>query len=217
MENEQTFCAYYRVSTTKQGHDGLGIEAQKSALKEYNIIKEFTEVESGKNNNRPKLEAAIKFAKETNSILLVARLDRLARNVFFISKLMENNVKFKCADNPHMDNLTIHIFSAMAQSERERIAKNTKNALNEIKNNIKSKGYHTTRAGKKITSLGNPSEDRKSQLAIARSKRTYKRQPLHVQELIKEYHKSLSIPKIQMKLSSLNIILSKKCIWTYTQ
>jgi len=133
----EQFIAYYRVSTQRQGQSGLGLEAQKSAVLSFlssrTIIAEFTDVETGKNDNRPQLLKAIEIAKQTNSTLLIAKLDRLSRNLTFVSTLMDTKVKFICCDMPDATELTIHIFAALAQWERKRIASRTSSALQELK------------------------------------------------------------------------------------
>lgn len=128
----QTYVAYYRVSTTKQGADGLGIEAQQRAVAEFakgQIIAEFTEVESGAKNNRPQLQAALALAKANKAVLLIAKMDRLSRNSALINNLLESNVEFIAADQPHATPLTIRILAAVAQEEREQISKRVKSAL----------------------------------------------------------------------------------------
>lgn len=127
--------AYYRVSTKSQGASGLGIEAQKVAVAEHvrraglSLVREFMEVESGKNNEREQLANAIAFAKRSGAVLVVAKLDRLARNVAFTSKLMEAGVEFVACDNPTANRLTIHILAAVAEDEARRISDRTKAAL----------------------------------------------------------------------------------------
>ena len=128
------YVAYYRVSTKKQGVSGLGLDAQKQTasnfLKEGDlIIKEFLEIESGKNNQREQLDEAIKFARTNKYTLLVAKLDRLSRNVSFIFTLRDSGVDFVCADIPDANTLTIGIFATIAQHEREIISRRTKDAL----------------------------------------------------------------------------------------
>jgi len=134
----EQFIAYYRVSTQRQGQSGLGLEAQKSAVLSFlnnrTIIAEFTDIETGKNDNRPQLLKAIELAKQTNSTLLIAKLDRLSRNLTFVSTLMDTKVKFICADMPDANELTIHIFGALAQWERKRISERTKGAMAQLKN-----------------------------------------------------------------------------------
>lgn len=127
------YIAYYRVSTQGQSKSGLGLDAQESAviahIKSAALVAHYTDIESGKNSNRPQLLAAIQHAKEVGATLLIAKLDRLSRNMLFISTLMEAGVKFKCCDMPEADNFTIHIFAALAEKERDMISKRTKDAL----------------------------------------------------------------------------------------
>lgn len=130
--------AYFRVSTAKQGASGLGLEAQRDAIRrflgnDYPPIKEFTEVESGKRSDRRQLDAAIKYAKLHKATLVIAKLDRLTRNVHFLSGLMESGVDFKAADNPNANRLTIHILAAVAEDEARRISERTKAALSAAK------------------------------------------------------------------------------------
>src|ERR1700712_439742 len=120
------FVAYYRVSTQKQGTSGLGLEAQRASVlahaKNGIILAEFTEVESGKRVDRPKLAEALKLAKRHKATLIIAKLDRLARNVHFISGLLESKVEFIACDMPLANKLTIHIMAAMAEHERDMIS-----------------------------------------------------------------------------------------------
>ena len=132
---EGKFVAYYRVSTQQQGRSGLGLEAQRKAVADYlngggwELVAEFTEVESGKRNDRPELVAALALAKKQRAKLLIAKLDRLARNVHFISGLMESGVDFVAVDMPQANKLTVHILAAMAEHEREMISQRTRVAL----------------------------------------------------------------------------------------
>ena len=126
------FVAYYRVSTSKQGAEGLGIEAQKRAVHEFaqgRVIAEFTEVESGGKNDRPELTAALALAKANKATLLIAKMDRLSRNSALVNNLLEANVEFIAVDQPHATPLTIRILAAVAQEEREQISKRVKAAL----------------------------------------------------------------------------------------
>ncbi len=129
----QTYVAYYRVSTHKQGQSGLGLWAQQKMVADFckggNLIAEFTDVESGKNNNRPELLRAITLAKAKGALLVIAKLDRLSRNVFFISSLLESGVAFKALDIPVADHFTVHLFAALAEKERKMISERTKAAL----------------------------------------------------------------------------------------
>jgi predicted site-specific integrase-resolvase len=131
---------YYRVSTAAQGRSGLGLEAQRQAVESlcasrgWDIIAPpFTEVESGKRADRPELVKALHRAKVTGSTLVVAKLDRLSRNVAFLAALQDSGVKFIAADMPEANELTIHIMAAMAQHERKAISQRTKEALAAVK------------------------------------------------------------------------------------
>lgn len=128
--------AYYRVSTQKQGKSGLGLEAQKQAVADYarqhglKIIDEFTEVETGTSKRRRvEIEKAMAAAKSADAVLLIAKLDRLARNVAFLSGLMESGVNFVACDNPQATAFTIHILAAVAEHEAKMISERTKAAL----------------------------------------------------------------------------------------
>ena len=131
--------AYLRVSTDKQGKSGLGLEAQREAVARYiaanglDLIGEYIEVETGKGSNalskRPELVAALAAAKREKAGLIIAKLDRLARNVHFISGLMETGVEFAVADMPNADRFQLHLFAALAEKEAEVISQRTKAAL----------------------------------------------------------------------------------------
>lgn len=129
------FVSYYRVSTAKQGRSGLGLEAQKSAVEAFLRqnsgieLASFIEVESGKVNRRPQLEAALLRCRQTGATLLVAKLDRLSRNGAFLYSLSESGVKFSALDIPDCNSLTLGVMIAMAQHERETISKRTRDAL----------------------------------------------------------------------------------------
>jgi DNA invertase Pin-like site-specific DNA recombinase len=133
------FVAYFRVSTDKQGKSGLGLEAQREAVLQFldggnwSLIGEFTEIESGKRNQRPELDRALAICKRHKARLVIAKLDRLSRNLAFIATLMDSGVEFVAVDNPHANKLTIHILAAVAEHEREMIAQRTKDALQAAK------------------------------------------------------------------------------------
>jgi DNA invertase Pin-like site-specific DNA recombinase len=125
---------YFRVSTKKQGESTLGLLAQQNAVLKYlgnqTIIKEFVEIETGTNKKyRPILNEAIELCKKENAILVIAKLDRLARNVAFVSSLMDSKVKFIAVDMPEANELTIHIMAAIAQHEAKIISVRIKEAL----------------------------------------------------------------------------------------
>jgi DNA invertase Pin-like site-specific DNA recombinase len=131
------YVAYYRVSTDRQGRSGLGLEAQQAAVRAYvgpaTPMAEFTEIETGKRNDRPELERALALCRKRRARLVIAKLDRLSRNLAFIAALMDSGVEFVAVDNPHATRLTLHILAAVAEHEREMIAARTKAALQAAK------------------------------------------------------------------------------------
>jgi len=142
------YVTYYRVSTKKQGIQGLGMEAQKTAVNQYlanrthEIVGEYKEALSGRKDNRPELHKALRQCRLTGATLLVAKLDRLSRSRRFLNELMESSVEFVCADMPEANTLTISLLAALAEYEATLISERTKAALKEAK--------------KRGTKLGNP-------------------------------------------------------------
>ena len=137
------YVAYYRVSTSGQGRSGLGVEAQRQAVHTFIGAPpdhEFTEVESGKRADRPELRKALDLAELTNSTLIVAKLDRLSRDVEFLSRLQKAPIKIIFADMPFADGFMIGIMAQVAQWEREQISKRTKAALKVAKERGKRVG-----------------------------------------------------------------------------
>jgi len=132
------YIAYFRVSTKKQGQSGLGMEAQQQAVNTFvnghgKLLASYTEIESGKKSDRPELAKALAHARRSKAILVVAKMDRLSRNVAFLSALMESSVEFQAVDNPHANRLTIHILAAIAEHEAKAISTRTKEALQAAK------------------------------------------------------------------------------------
>jgi len=133
------FVTYYRVSTQRQGASGLGLDAQRQTVERYlagrdkTVIESFTEVETGKGSNaldrRPQLRAALDLCKKAGATLLLAKIDRLARNVHFVSGLLETGVDFVAADMPNANKVMIQMYSVMAEWERDQISERTKAAL----------------------------------------------------------------------------------------
>jgi DNA invertase Pin-like site-specific DNA recombinase len=143
--------AYYRVSTARQGRSGLGLEAQRQAVQshlgEQKPISEFVEVESGTSGDRPQLKAALTACRVHKATLIIAKLDRLARNVAFVSALMDAGVEFLACDFPQANRLTIHILAAVAEHEAKMISERTKAALTAAKSRGMRLGGFRGRAG----------------------------------------------------------------------
>ena len=127
--------AYVRVSTEKQGASGLGLEGQRASIEAYAkqtagaVVAVYVEVESGKRSDRPQLARALSHAKRAKATLVVAKLDRLARNVAFLSRLLESGAEFIACDNPTANRLTVHILAAVAEAEAKATSDRTKAAL----------------------------------------------------------------------------------------
>jgi DNA invertase Pin-like site-specific DNA recombinase len=176
------FVAYFRVSTDKQGKSGLGLDAQREAVLSFlnggnwTLMAEFVEVESGKRNDRPQLTAALAACKKHKTKLLIAKLDRLSRNLAFIAALMDSGVEFIAVDNPHANKLTVHILAAVAQHEREMIAQRTRDALQAAK----ARG----------TKLGNPKLAKARESAIEGNRAAAERYAANVLPIIREIHAS---------------------------
>lgn len=162
-ESTAKYVAYLRVSTQKQGYSGLGLEAQREIihnhLRDVNPISEYVEVESGRKTDRPKLKVALAQCRKDGAILIVAKLDRLARNVSFLSSLLESDVEIVFCDFPQANKMVLHILAAISQYEAELIATRTRQALHAKK----ARGYR----------LGNPEHlMNKHTEAIANSNKT---------------------------------------------
>jgi len=145
---KKNYIAYYRVSTDKQGIDGYGMDAQKVDVAKYvesnsgQLIDEFIEVESGAKSDRIEVWNAIDKCKDTNSILVIAKLDRLGRNVSFISHLMDSGIEFVACDMPHASRFELHIRAAVAEEERRMISERVKKGLSQAKaKGVKLGGY----------------------------------------------------------------------------
>jgi DNA invertase Pin-like site-specific DNA recombinase len=152
------FISYLRVSTSKQGQSGLGLEAQRQAVTDYlnggcwDLLQEYVEIETGKRADRPLLIEALHHCKVTGATLVIAKLDRLLRDLEFIVRLQKSSIKFVCADMPEANELTIHLFAAIAQHERQAISKRTTEALAAAK----ARGTWVSRSNRTVSRLGNP-------------------------------------------------------------
>lgn len=136
----EVLVAYFRVSTQRQGVSGLGLDAQRRTIRQFasdrntQVIAEYTEVETGTNKRRrPVLDQAIQHCRQTGARLVIAKLDRLARNVSFTSKLMEEGLKFTACDMPEANEFMVHVMAAFAQHESKAISERTRKALGEYK------------------------------------------------------------------------------------
>lgn len=190
------FVAYYRVSTDRQGISGLGLDAQRESVMRFlgqdqSLAAAFTEIESGRRDaNRPQLHAALAECRKRRATLLIARLDRLARNVAFIANLMESGVDFVAVDMPTANRLTIHILAAVAEHEREMISARTKAALAQAK-----------ARGKK---LGNPRP--LEALKLANAARVPEKPAQHILDLITTWRdQGKGLRETARELNRLNI------------
>src|SRR6516225_6320961 len=199
------------VSTDKQGKSGLGLDAQRHAVQQYlnggtwSLIGEFTEIESGKRNERPELEKALTICKRQKAKLVIAKLDRLSRNLAFIATLMDSGVEFVAVDNPHANKLTVHILAAVAQHEREMIAQRTKDALQAAK----ARGVV----------LGNPKLDAVRDRAVASVRADADRFAKNVAPIIREIQSSgvASHRAIARSLNARGVATARGCQWTAVQ
>jgi len=174
--------AYYRVSTDRQGESGLGLDAQRKLVSDYlnggnwTLSAEFTEIESGKRSDRPQLAAALAMCKRLRAKLIVAKLDRLSRNVGFISALMDSGVEFVAADMPHANKMTLQVMAVFAEYERDLISERTRRALAQAKERGKQ--------------LGGPKRLEASALGVAANKTNAERFAANVAPIIREIQAS---------------------------
>ena len=202
------FVAYYRVSTDQQGASGLGLEAQRSAVATYldggpwRLVAEHTEVESGKRADRPELAKALAACRKHKAKLIIAKLDRLSRNLAFIATLMDSGVEFVAVDNPHANKLTIHILAAVAQHEREAISERTKAALAAAK-----------ARGKR---LGNPRLASVRKVAVAANRKAADAFAANVRPIIREIQASgvSSFQGIARALAARGVSTARGGRWT---
>jgi DNA invertase Pin-like site-specific DNA recombinase len=205
------FVAYFRVSTDRQGKSGLGLDAQREAVMNYlnggswTLAAEFTEVESGKHADRPQLAAAIAACKKHKAKLVIAKLDRLSRNLAFIATLMETKVEFVAVDMPDANRLTIHILAAVAEHERKMISERTKAALAAAKARGKVLG------SRNIGEVG--------KLGTAAVKASARRFAANVRPIIDEIMRAgaTSNNAIAAKLNERNVKTARGGVWTHVQ
>jgi DNA invertase Pin-like site-specific DNA recombinase len=205
------FVAYYRVSTDRQGQSGLGLEAQRKAVADYLkggawvLVDEFTEVESGQKSDRPELRTAIEACRKQKARLVIAKLDRLSRNLAFIATLMESGVEFVAADMPFANKLTIHILAAVAEHERETISERTKAALAAAK----ARGRR----------LGNPNPAYALKRMRAARKAQVERYTANVLPIIREVQAAghTSCNAIAVQLSARKVATARGGRWTHVQ
>jgi DNA invertase Pin-like site-specific DNA recombinase len=206
------FVAYFRVSTDRQGKSGLGLDAQRKTVEAYlnggswTLVAEFVEVESGKrSDNRPQLAAALAACKKQKAKLVIAKLDRLARNVHFISGLMEAGIEFIACDMPYANKLTLHVLAAVAEHEREMISKRTREALQAAKARGKVLG------SRNIAEVG--------KLGTAAVKRNARRFAANIRPIIDEIMRAgaTSHNAIAAKLNERNVKTARGGTWTHVQ
>jgi DNA invertase Pin-like site-specific DNA recombinase len=211
------FISYLRVSTDKQGRSGLGLEAQREAISRYlnggdwSLIVEVVEIESGKRNDRPKLAEALAACRLHGAVLLIAKIDRLARNAAFLLSLRDAGVEFLAVDMPNANRLTVGIMALVAEDEAERISARTKAAL------AAAKARGTKLGGFRPGALPNAAEGRvkgravRSEIAKARAADL-----LPVIETIRA-EGAVSLRAIAAELNRRNIPTARGCQWSTVQ
>lgn len=218
------YVAYARVSTARQGRSGLGLEAQQSAINSFLkaddqlLSPTYVEVESGKRNDRPELDKALNRCKLTGATLLVAKLDRLSRNLAFIATLQDSGVKFVACDMPEATELTIHVMAAMAQHERKAISRRTKDALAEAKAKGRKLGGWRE-YGPEHPEYGKPRQPVDHQLGIIAKQEKAREFNLRVMQAITEIQEqgSASLSEIARKLNEQGVRTSRGGSWQAVQ
>jgi DNA invertase Pin-like site-specific DNA recombinase len=199
------FVSYLRVSTDKQGRNGLGIDAQRASIAAYlnggswELLREFVEVESGKSSSRLQLQEAMNECRRTGATLIIAKLDRLSRDPDFIGMMMKGSIDFVACDMPEANKFTIRIMAALAEKERELISERTKAALKAAQARGKT--------------LGNPQnatvEGRRKGIAASLQIRKGKAEAYaaEIKPIIQEYvNQKMSLRQIAARLTERNIL-----------
>lgn len=208
------FVSYLRVSTAKQGHSGLGVEAQKAAIDNYlnggewTITDEFIEIESGKNNDRPMLQEALKTCRMKGATLVIAKLDRLSRDAHFLLGLQKAGVEFTCADMPDANQMTVGIMALVAQQEREAISKRTKEALAAAK-----------ARGQKLGKPENFTDEHRAKGRAVAAQAIKTKAQEFATEVCTSYitpyqEEGLSLNKIAARLNDEGVLTARKGTWT---
>lgn len=211
------FIAYYRVSTERQGRSGLGLAAQRETVSQYlnggawELVGEVVEVESGKRSDRPKLTEALALCRIHNATLIIAKLDRLARNVAFIANLMEAGVEFVACDFPQANRLTIHVLAAVAEHEREMISRRTQEAL------AAAKARGTKLGGARPGALPNADEARVLGRAARSAKAAKRAADLAPVICALQAENFTSLRQIAAELNRRGIAAARGGQWTATQ
>lgn len=190
------YVAYFRVSTEKQGKSGLGLAAQHSLVARFlsdgdEVIAEFVEVQSGKNDERIELWKAINHAKRNDAKLLIAKLDRFSRKVSFIASIMEQGIGLVVAEMPNATDFQLHIFAALAQEERRLISERTRNALAEAK----KRGVQLGKNGKVLAERNRKGADERAEAL----------RPI-IMPMVKQ---GLSLSEIARRLNAMAIVTSR--------
>lgn len=212
--------AYYRVSTRQQGESGLGLEGQVAAVAAYakkaglKILRAYREVESGKRADRPELARALAHARRARATLVIAKLDRLARNVHFLSGLMEAGVDFIACDNENANRLTIHILASVAEDEAKRISERTKAALAAYK--ARGGLLGSRRPGGKAVGGEAGARGRAASIAARREKAAAKCADLHPR-MAAWRAEGLSLSEVADRLNAEGEVASRGGTWSKTQ
>jgi DNA invertase Pin-like site-specific DNA recombinase len=205
------YVSYIRVSTQRQGKSGLGLEAQRKAVEDHlnggrwTLMSEFVETESGKRCDRPQLQAALAACKQHKARLIIAKLDRLARNLAFIANLMESGVEFVAVDMPVANKLTLHILAAVAEHEGDAISARTKAAL--------------AAAKRRGTILGNPNLAAARRTAVKRLKAQADQFAANVAPIIEQIRKRgiTSCNAIAQELNARGVKTARQGKWNHVR